>query len=87
MSHEALISIDSEIVKYSLVFYVDPKNKLLQYKSIGNFFLAVKSGSDVDLTPGVERRDDAEKKKRPTMEKTCKFNNTCVGYLRTPIHS
>ena len=81
MSHETLISIDSEIVKYSLVFYVDPKNKLLQYKSIGNFFFAVKSGSDVDLAPEVERRDDAEKKKRPTVEKTCKFNDMCFGDL------
>ena len=34
-------------------------------------FLAVKSGADVDLAPGVDRRDNAVKKK-PILERTCK---------------
>ena len=34
-------------------------------------FIAVKSGSDVDLAPGVESKDDAGGKKQ-TVERTCK---------------
>ena len=43
-------------------------------------FLAVKSGSEVDLAPGIERRDNAVRK-RPTVERTCKCNIICVYVL------
>ena len=45
--------------------------KLLNMTNCALLFLAVKSESDVDLTPGVESKDDAVRK-RPTVERTCK---------------